>query len=202
MKLIKLHAESRMLYRLAIMALLIMPNLFGCSSSNSSQQTKYYLFDANPKQIESTQAKLNKPQYQVSTVNLPLYLNSSSLVMKKDDMEIVIANYHRWADRLDSSITRALIDDLNHAHAQFLFVTQCNACPSLTLNIDHFYPNAQGEVIIKGSYQLVNAQGSSQPIDFYLQSNLNEDGYAHAVMQMRGLITKLVSTINIEATNN
>jgi uncharacterized lipoprotein YmbA len=166
--------------------------LSACSLSGENHQTtNYYLFDANPSKLL---AKPSATNIMLSEVKLPLYLNSSNLVMLDQNLNIVPANFHVWADSLDKAIQRALLNDLNASSAAFQFVKRCQQCTSIVLQIDHFYPTSDGQVLLSGHWYIAQ---SDETIPFFIEDKLEESGYSNAVLRMRAQI-KVLSQQMIE----
>ena len=91
---------------------------------------------------------------QVSSVRLPDYLKQPNLVMREDTNELRMANYHSWADNLSDAIQRVVINDANQLNSAYSFVSRCDACPSVTISIEHFYPTRSGQVVLAGTLKL------------------------------------------------
>lgn len=182
--------ERLLLVKVVILACFV---LSACSLSNQNQPlAQYYLFDANPSRLV---VKPHATAIKINRINLPLYLNTSNLIMLDGESGIIPANFHLWADSLDRSIERALINDLNLLNNEFQFVSDCQECSSLTLTIDHFYPTSTGKVLLAGRYVF---EGSTGALPFFIENRLEAAGYEHAVAAMRKQIKALA--VDITAT--
>lgn len=164
-----------------------------CGTMKQAPDITYYLFDADPvvqtyKGIE-TRIKFEK-------VNLPDYLSGNELVMRESGHVLIKANYHSWAASLDESIHRALLNDLNNMNAKNEFVVWCSPCDSISVTIEHFYPSAEGKLLLSGFYEISKNKGEKKLSYFQLVDELDIDGYANAVKQMRAQISELAVQIN------
>jgi uncharacterized lipoprotein YmbA len=167
--------------------------LSACSTTKQAPDTTYYLFDAEP--VEQKQ-KVAKPRVLVNKVKVPDYLSTNQLVMRDSGHILIKANYHSWADSLDEAIQRALLNDLNLLNADQEFVIACNDCVSVNVTIDHFYPSSDGKLLLSGSFEVITDNGQSTISRFQLLEELDGDGYANAVKQMRKQVGLLALRIN------
>ncbi|MBF7073910.1 membrane integrity-associated transporter subunit PqiC [Glaciecola sp. MH2013] len=168
--------------------------LSACTTSVQAPDTTYYLFDSNP---VSYPQKVNTSNglLMIDVVALPDYLKTNQLVMKEGENRIVKANYHSWADDLDESIQRAIINDLNVALSETSVVDFCNSCQKVRITVEHFYPTQAGDVLLSGYYQIDHAQNEGQVRYFHFTSELKGDGYASAVTQMRSLVADFSASL-------
>lgn len=167
--------------------------LLGCSSA-TSPQVNYYLLDSEPK---ATQNKTATRIVQLNPIHLPRYLDQPQLVTRDNNQKLIIANYHSWADDMSNSIRRILLNDLNSSIDDVFYIESCQKCDNLIVNIEHFYPTSNGEVVLSGKYQL-KKNNKSNYYTFFLEDDLERDGYDHAVTKMRRLLQKLAVQINKE----
>jgi len=206
--------------------------LTSCTTTTTAPETTYYLFDAQP---SPSSQKASTTRVMVDEIVLPDYLSTSQLVMKDEGHTILKANYHSWADSLNESIKRALINDLNDASPNTEFVALCQKCARISVTVQHFYPSTDGTLLLAGYFEympsrydvstrhsgvegdtnvnnaigsvLNSSHSSAQNVDlqhtmsrFYLQTTLDEDGYANAVKQMRAQVTQLADLVLAKAT--
>ncbi|TQV87787.1 PqiC family protein [Aliikangiella coralliicola] len=190
-----------------ILSLCLVLMLSACSSA-PKKDTHYYLLNnhvtggsltENIAQSQSSEAVLIK-------IRLPEYLMQPNLVIQMGEHRLHYARYHLWAENLQPAITKALVFEMKksaHSVEQgttdkhlYHFVEREQAFDgrkSITLQIDHFYPDDRSKVIISGKYWLTGFDNvsSSQSQAFYIEKVLQNDGYPHAVRQMRGLVSEL-----------
>jgi len=164
-----------------------------CGTMKQAPDVTYYLFDADPvaQKYKATELKIK-----IEKVTLPDYLSSSELVMRESGHVLIKANYHSWADSLDESIQRALLNDLNNMNAESEFVVWCSPCDSISVTIEHFYPSAEGKLLLSGFFEVSKSKGENKLSYFQLVDELSVDGYANAVKQMRAQIAELAAQIN------
>ena len=174
---------------LAVFCLLVS----ACGTMKQAPDTTFYLFDADPL---AQQHKATDVRIKLEKINLPDYLSSNQLVMRKSGHLLIKANYHSWADSLDESIQRALLNDLNSMHAESEFVVWCSPCDSISVTIEHFYPSAEGKLLLSGFFEISKSEGENKLSYFQLEDELILDGYANAVKQMRAQISELAAKIN------
>ena len=190
--------------------------LLGCSSS-SPIETKYYLLNSPTSLHEEgsptvsndilLQKIANKEKILI-TINTADYLQQPFLVMQIDQHTLHYAQSHLWADPLHKEISNAITADLNAMNTQSHFVVarshQVNkSFSTLTINIEHFHASDTGNVILSGNFKKTNINDthsssishSNEHNKFYLEQALTEDGYTHAVFQMRKALKRLALKI-------
>jgi uncharacterized lipoprotein YmbA len=167
--------------------------LMSCGITSQAPASTYYLLDAEPlaqkQKVTSARIKLEK-------INIPDYLSTNHLVMRDSGHILIKANYHSWADSLDDSIQRALLNDLNNLNEQIEFVGWCIDCNSISVTIEHFYPAADGKLLFSGFFELSSKDHEIKLFRFQLVDDLSSDGYANAVKQMREQVGNLAAQIN------
>ena len=75
--------------------------LAGCGTTPAS---KFYLLSAEAAQLPSG----SSPSLGVGPIEIPEYLNRNALVYNREGNRLHIANFERWAEPLDSSISRVV----------------------------------------------------------------------------------------------
>jgi len=117
------------------------------------------------------------------------------------------ARYHLWGESLDHGIAKYIKQVVN------IFGNRENVNKELgdrelrnlddnndktlklTIEIDHFYPTDQAQVILSGRYWLKNKANKKQVFEFAFKQALSADGYSQAVKQMHALIEQLAKKI-------
>lgn len=89
------------LYRTLIAGLSLPLILVGCGTTPASH---YYLLSAQATQTPSG----TSPSVGVGPIEIPEYLNRHAMVYNRDGNKLHIANFERWAEPLDSSISRVV----------------------------------------------------------------------------------------------
>lgn len=174
-------------------------SLWSCVSSESVPISYYYVLEANtlPTHKSEVTNKTASRNIKVSSIEVPNYLSQNSLVMKLDDHQIKIANYHFWAEDIRSSIQRVLINQLNKEFEDISFVRQCSKCDELNINIAHFYPSLNGEVVLAGMYEFKTSNKSTKYASFNLRTQLEQGGYNESVSKMHQLLLDLAAQIQL-----
>jgi len=163
--------------------------LMSCAEAPVAQ-VHYYLLNT-PSLKKSEQAPLSTKKQNLLTIKqvvLPQYLNQASIVMLIDHNQLHYARYHVWAENLNIAITK----QIKHVIAQQNNVSNST---QVTIEIDHFYPTEQSEVILAGHYRFKKANNDKQLVNFSFKQALKSDGYAQAVLQMQQLVTLLAQDI-------
>lgn len=167
--------------------------LMSCGTMSQAPDPTYYLFDAEPRvqELKNTTSIIKLEQ-----IKLADYLSTHQLVMRDGGQVLIKANYHSWADSLEDAIGRVLLSDLNNLNENTEFVTQCNSCDSISVTIEHFYPGADGKLLLSGFFKISSKNAKNSRSHFQLVDDLSIDGYANAVKQMREQVDALAVQIN------
>ncbi len=174
--------------------------ILGCVNTEPLPNSHYYLLD----EPQSTNSHFSSPlndvknnQVKVNLVTVADYLAQPNLVMKLDNHQITIANYHSWGEDLPSAIQRLIIKDLNARYQHTVFLESCLNCTELSVYVEHFYPSQNGDTIISGSYEIAYDNGVNQRQDFMYKVEQNQPGYLQSVKNMRVLLRKLADSIEL-----
>jgi uncharacterized lipoprotein YmbA len=176
--------------------------LSSCSSnSDIPLETNYYLL--NSQNLAKNLVNINKTVV-VEVLELPAYLDQPQLVMQLNKHQLHYARFDEWAEPLQAGFTKALINDLNLNNNSIQFVTDelksnKKSADKLIMRIDYFHPSTASKVVLSGVFWTEN--NKSQNIiqqQFSFELLLNEDGYTHAVAQMRRLVSMMSASVILE----
>ncbi len=186
------------MYKFFILSIGIL--LQACTSP--AQKINYYLLHTVS---VDTVKKVNpqSPRIILSKIQLADYLRPDSLVLQLGEHELFYSPKDIWAETLQTSISKALLFDLNQQSNDYQYLNhtsanQGSASYELILQIDHFLATDKSQVVAAGKYWLLNRETGEQILfePFYLQQVLNKDGYPHAVEQLRTLVLALSHEIS------
>ena len=183
--------------------------LSSCTSKPLS--VRYYLLHTPENKVSNTTLETKhiktKPIAVLQSLDVADYLRQSSLVMQVDQHELYYSRQDVWAEKLQSSFYKALLQDLN-ATGQRNFVASSSpnathAAAAITIKLEHFHATDSSTVVSSGRYWLsVNNPQTAKNNDlatsshtFFFESQLKQDGYAHAVEQLRTLVVDLSKQI-------
>jgi uncharacterized lipoprotein YmbA len=184
--------------------------LIGCTSKPLS--VRYYLLHTPDLLHASENADLSTGDVVKTIVVLKLltvadYLRQASLVMQVDKHQLYYSRQDVWAEKLHSSFYKALLQDLN-ADGQKNYVASsspnaASASAAITIKLEHFHATDRSTVVSSGRYWLSenemakdkHSEHASTSHSFFFESDLTQDGYAHAVKQLRGLVNNLAKQI-------
>ena len=179
-----------------ILTILFALMLVGCASSSGDKPSiNYYLLDEAQ---TLPLARNTQRSIAVNQVVMPEYLSLPNLILKGLDHRITLANYHFWAEPLGPSIKRAIMSDLSMLNPTIAFVDSCLVCDSISVSVDHFYPEEVGDVVFTGSYVIKRVNGNLENHSFSLRSPLVANGYPAAVEEMREQVKILAHDITQE----
>ena len=176
--------------------------LLGACSSAPANKTQYYLLNSpTATGAVNTDNKHNKnnPYFGITLLALPDYLRQPSLVLQLSSHQLHYSHFHMWAEPLQNSFTQALAQDLNNlaSHLHYIVTPEKSQVTAVVINITAFHATHQSQALLTGTYWLQgkDMQNPEKEHNFTLTVALNENGYEHAVEQMRKVITSLAQQI-------
>lgn len=137
----------------------------------------------------------------IEAVHLVKFLRQDGIVTQVGDNEIAIASYHRWAEPLDEAIAKLLAHDLNNKTSDYHFTwlpldAEAQAPLKLRVAVNEFNIKNNASVNVAGHYWLyARSSGLKQDAAFNITQPLKQDGYAHAVAQLRQAVAQLADKI-------
>ena len=134
----------------------------------------------------------------IALVRLELaeYLEQPGLTMLERQNQIRIATFHVWGEGLRTALPRALTYDLAKACECTVSDPSMSGFAALANNRlevrgDRFSATDTSQVVLSGRYWVIGKQGDRVERYFNLSSDLDQDGYEHAVSKMRELVSLL-----------
>ena len=79
-------------------------------SCSSGPKTQYYTMYSTPENLTTLG---RQSTYGIGPIELPVYIDSSSVVTKSDTSRILVLGYHAWAGDLQETVTRVLSESMN-----------------------------------------------------------------------------------------
>jgi len=187
-----------------IVALVSIILLAACGSAPANK-TQYYLLNsptATGAVNTDNRHNNNRQPLGITLLALPDYLRQPSLVLQLSSHQLHYSHFHMWAEPLQNSFTQALAQDLNNIDSHFHYIVtpvknQATAATAVVINITAFHATHQSQALLSGTYWLPDKNGKNpgKAHNFTLTVALNENGYEHAVEQMRKVITSLAQKI-------
>ncbi len=178
--------------------------LSSCTSNPLS--VRYYLLHTPDNNVSHT-VDDSKPTVVLQLINVADYLRQSSLVMQLGQHELHYSHQDVWAEKLQASFYNALLRDLNVTGQQNYIASSSPNVPlamaSIAITLEHFHATDVSTVVSSGQYWLSQNNTSTNQgknvattrHSFFFESELKQDGYSHAVKQLRTLITRLAKQI-------
>ena len=168
--------------------------LSACSSAPTTD-INYYLLDTNIVDLDKNSAKKSGETIRLNKLHLAHYLENTRLPLLQHDQVIAFASQHVWAEPLQISIQRILVNDFKRYSPYQLRLKHTpnskNSDYSLEIHITHFSATDDASVILLGSYWFDEKEHS-----FHFKRELTADGFSHSVGKQRELIAELVKEIS------
>ena len=186
-------------YLSTIAATVLVITLTSCSSSSKiPSETNYYLL--NNQQTTQTAVNISKT-VAVKVLELPTYLHQPHLVMQLNKHQLHYARFDMWAEPLQVGFTKALLSDLNQNNNGIEYVTDefqpdKQSATKVIVRVDYFHPSSASKVTLSGVFWRENIDKKIMERQaFSFELLLNEDGYTHAIAQMRQLVSMMSESI-------
>jgi len=156
-------------------------------------------------EVDYNSAGSEKPAVIINTVQLADFLDQPALVLQQGTNQLIPSLTHAWAEDLNDAIAKALLRDFKAAEVGYNFSLINDYHKSadeylLLIRFDQFHPNDNFMVRASGIFRLVRGSDNKELVskDFYFEDSLTEDGYAHAVVKLRGIVSRLAEKITGE----
>jgi len=178
--------------------------LTSCASAPLS--VRYYLLHTPENKVHNSSDE-SKPIAVLQSLQVADYLRQASLVMQVAEHELYYSRQDVWAEQLESSFYKALIQDLNASDQRSYVAPSSPQAPdgttTISIVLDHFHTTDKSTVVSSGHYWLSqndphaakNRKLATSSHSFYFESPLQQDGYAHAVDRLRTLVNNLAQQI-------
>lgn len=182
-------SSNTMRFAFALFAVLA---LAGCLSSPPRPDNHYYTLLQPDQKIEW---ETGNEDVQLSVVSIPDYLKQSRLVMQSDSGKVTFANFHRWANNVESEIEHNLVLQSNKISSTLNYVNNCDNCSSIDIVVTNMLVSESGQAFFSGYWLAIDADNSTIRQSFLYQQAIDGDGYQSAVSSYRNLINKLATDI-------
>lgn len=179
----------------------------GCANQ-PNQPLNYYVLSLYSDVVQLSQLQPQSTQKTTQLVfahlTLPRYLRQDSLVYLTSDTTMFFATKHLWAEPLHESIPKVIMASFNAIDGTQLLDTRAPIVadmPTLRLDIQHFYADFTGHVVLQGEYWLqadISSHQNSKSQHYFFQFSLplEQSGYAQTVKQQRQLLGLLARHIH------
>lgn len=149
-----------------ILIFLFVANLLGCGSS---PKTHFYMLNAEKQADKQVELKMKSVAIGVWSINLPTLLDRSEIVTRKDQYSIELADFHQWAGGLANNMTRLIAGELSrHLQTDQVVISPWSSYRKndyqLKIHIDRFDGELGGDVVLAGTWSLLNAKGDKELI--------------------------------------
>jgi uncharacterized protein len=134
----------------------------GCAS----QPSRFYLLSAVPN-TETASLEMSGqqgPTIGVGPVTLPRYVDRPQIVTRTSPYELKVAEFDRWAEALDTNLTRVLAENLSILlpTARVVMSPWPRAIPidyQVTVDVTHFLSQVGGDSLLIADWTLFKGEG-------------------------------------------
>lgn len=179
--------------------------LFSCSVPGV--KIHYYLLDSHADKLPVVGEQV-LPIVLVKPLVIADYLRQPNLVMLLEQHQIHYSLQDVWAESLQTAFHRALLQDLNSSDSHHYISASSplvnKASRTISIDLAHFYSTDVFNVVTSGQYWLSGSRLKESKQDalsitkypFYYELDLQQDGFSHAVNQLRATVRLLAKQIN------
>ena len=137
------------------------------SACGSSPKTHFYTLDTNHPSNTPSDHRADGVRIGIWRVKLPELLDRSAIVTRRGQYNIELADFHKWADRLDDNISRLIASELaNRLQTDRVVVspwpTYAKNDYQIKIHIDRFDGELGGEIVLSGAWSLLNGEGNKE----------------------------------------
>lgn len=167
-----------------------------------TQSSRFYLLSSLPNGATVNIGGAQARSLKVGPIEVADYLHRAEIVTRTDDNSLVLADFHRWAGRLEDNITTVIEEDLASLLAAEGYIIHPWDAPMksdyrVTLEITRFDGNLDGEVVLQGTWHLF-AENMETPIAsrrINLSLSTNATGYKALVATQSQILADLCRRI-------
>ncbi|KPJ97966.1 MAG: hypothetical protein AMJ60_09880 [Desulfobacterales bacterium SG8_35] len=146
-----------------------MAMLFQLGCAGRSQSARFYVLspEAAPElQVKSTSAGSSDIAIGISPVSLPKYLRKPQMVTRTGSNELHLAEYDRWAGKIEEDIGRVIAENLSHMLAtdKVLSYPAIEGIPldyTINLDISRFDGRLGGDIELIVRWVLFDREGNT-----------------------------------------
>lgn len=156
--------------------------LSGCVSNQLLTETHFYTID-NPQSKGTAIFKIKHNNIVVSDIKMPNYMDSQSIIFKKNGNEIVKTSKNRWIDSLSELLNDSIKKNftVNSSSTSNISVCERKSCYKLLIELHDFSGNDLGESRINYDWKLYNDKSLKCSGNLDKKSNILSDGYESLV---------------------
>lgn len=190
-----------------IVMVLVCIVLGGCASTVESEHV-FSLTLSRPSDAVTEGSSTDKPVLVVGPLQLARYIDTPGIAMQINGNEIRTSSSNYWAEPLSDSITKVLVRELGEdiptlrVENDVSRWAQKHRC-RLRAEFDEFFANDQSQVVVGGRYWI---HGFDNTVlgkqEFRIVRALKENGYSHAVLQLRGSLSELADAMSHRIKSN
>ncbi|MBR7888969.1 membrane integrity-associated transporter subunit PqiC [Marinomonas sp. A79] len=161
--------------------------LLGCAAPVAPPSKEYLLLDAKLEQVSALPTSAQSVQ--LMPVVVANYLAGNDIVLVSKEGVVHRSQQNLWAESLSAQLTRLTQQRLENTLPQLSWFSgqrlPAYAIAELSIEVDKFYADLEGQVHLSGRWQLMSAEGEVWRTQaFYVQSSLNADGYTVLVQTL------------------
>ena len=169
--------------------------LSGCASDPVNLH--YYLLHS-PSKVVKKEQRAATAHIRFNRIALPDYLKQRGLAMQTGPATVFFSSSHVWAEPLASGLVQSLSESLwQEQHIDVIpnGVYEHLTVHDVAIHVDDLIATNNNEVVLKGHFWLYPATAEPVMQRFDYRRELTADGFEHAVINMRELVTLLAADV-------
>lgn len=172
------------------------------AACGTSPKTHFYVLDQARPSAALPARNAHGLRIGVWKARLPEFLDRSEIVTRRGPHTIELADFHKWAGRLDDNIARLVAHELgNRLHTGRVAVSPWPAYDKndyqVKIVIDRFDGELGGDMVLSGAWRLLNGTGNRELAwqSFSLTSRADGPGYSDMIAALSTLTVRLADDI-------
>lgn len=180
--------------------------VFGCTTP--SKTTSFYTLNEPEKPENVTYQVSNQKMLLIERISLADYLRQSGIVVKNTNNKVSLSSNHRWAEGLESSLSRVIRSQLEHKLSHFRVENldmqwQEKIDLRMKIEVGNFeLDNTENKAVLGGRFWLLGEHGKLlRSRQFLIRKPLDTNGFEHAVSKLEAALEDLAEQM-VEEINS
>jgi len=185
--------------------LLIAGLVIGLSACGSSPKTHFYTLSTSHLSDVHVEHSAAGVRIGVWRAKIPALLDRAEIVTRSGTHTVELADFHKWADRLDYNVSRLIANELSkRLQTDNVMISPWSSYANndyqVKLNIDRFDGELGGEIVFRGSWSLLSGDGSKELVREVFTYKAQADGITYS--DMIAALSKLTVQLAENIANN
>ncbi len=157
------------------------------SACGTSPKTNFYTLITSHQSDAHVEHSAEGVRIGVWRAKIPALLDRTEIVTRSGKHTVELADFHKWADRLDNNISRLVANELSdRLQTDNVVISPWSSYAKndyqVKLNIDRFDGELGGEIVFRGSWSLLSGEGNKELAREVFTYKAQADGITYSDM--------------------